>query len=88
MLTFPTNADVNEYGKSDYGPLSEAAEKGHVDCLKELIKAKADVDKVNGTENWTPLHIAAFEGHVECLNELINAKADINKCAIDGATPL
>eukprot|EP00122_Pirum_gemmata_P020857 Pgem_evm1s19469 len=82
------NADVNDYGKSDYGPLFLAATKDHVDCLKELIKAKADVDKVSGTPNWTPLHIAAFKGHVKCLNELINAKADINKCTIDGITPL
>eukprot|EP00122_Pirum_gemmata_P003266 Pgem_evm1s2954 len=78
--------------------LTFPSEKGQVDCVKELIlanadvndyeliKAKADVDKVNFIEKVTPLQTAARNGHVECLNELINAKADINKCFIDDIT--
>eukprot|EP00122_Pirum_gemmata_P010149 Pgem_evm1s9382 len=82
------NADVNDYGKSDSGPLFLAAANGHVNCLTELIKAKAEVDKVNQANKSTSLHVAAFIGHVDCLDELINGKAEVNKCTTGGCTPL
>ena len=59
--------------------------QGHVECLKELIAAGADLNKED-KDGYTALWIAAGQGHVECLKELIAAGADVSMspliCAI------
>ena len=64
-----------------------AAYGGHVECLKELIAAGADINKE--TKNGrTALMYAADEGNIECVKELIAAGADIKKEDADGETAL
>jgi ankyrin repeat protein len=41
-----------------------AAYEGHLDVVKELIKAGADVN-VKDVAWWTSLHLAICEGHLE-----------------------
>ena len=66
---------------------SYAAYHGHVECLKELIAARADINRQDD-EGRTPLINAAYHGHVECLKELIAARADINRKDNEGQTAL
>ena len=69
-------------------PLYWAAFKGHTECVKLLIEAKADVNKAN-EYGYTPLYWAALLGHTECVKLLIDAGADVNKKVNNwGHTPL
>ena len=42
---FAAGADINKEDKKGATALILAAEKGHVDCLKKLIAARADINK-------------------------------------------
>ena len=64
-----------------------AALQGHIECLKELIAAGADLNKED-KDGRTPLYSAANQGHVECLKEIIAAGAELNKENKDGLTAL
>ena len=67
--------------------MDSAANQGHIECLKELIAAGADINKED-KDGDTALYSAANQGHIECLKELIAAGADINKEDKDGVTAL
>ena len=56
-----------------------ASNQGHVECLKELIAAGADINKENKSGGTALIYCFMDQGHVECLKELIAAGADINK---------
>ena len=51
-----------------------AATKGHVDVVKLLIKAKADLNKAS-KKGTTPLKSAAAKDHHEIVNMLTKAGA-------------
>ena len=61
--------------------------KGHVECLKEVIAAGADINKENNYGR-TALMFAASQGHVDSSKILIDGGSDINKQNGDGDTPL
>jgi len=76
--------------------LIEAAQKGVLERVKELIKCGADPNKVDHSGN-SPLHWASDFGrseivkeliHLEIVNELIKCGADVNKASSQGYTPL
>ena len=83
-------------------PLIVAAENGNVDCVKVLLKYKADIecregdDEDNGHElalvgtyrGCTPLFVAASHGHLDVLSCLAENGADINATTNDNCTPL
>ena len=54
--------------------LLEAARKGDIEQVRQLIKDGADVDQQND-DGQTALMWVAFNGHKECLRELLNAGA-------------
>ena len=57
--------------------LHDAAGAGHVYCVGVLLKAGADVNKVNDY-GQQPIMIAASNGHVECVKALLTAGAGVN----------
>jgi ankyrin repeat protein len=67
-----------------------AARFGHLDEIKRLLAAKADVDaEINGFPglthyHTTPLMIAASRGDLPMVNTLIAAGADVNARAGEG----
>ena len=58
-------------------PLGVASERGHVDVVKVLLKARADVE-AQTLEGFRPLHIAAQFGQEAVVRELIGARADVH----------
>lgn len=71
-------------------PLHCAAWKGHVDAVKALLDAGADVTVHNQNDHWgtTPLHAAAHANQREIVALLIEAGADVHAKDTEGRTPL
>jgi ankyrin repeat protein len=72
--------------------LIPAAERGHVETVRMLIKAGVDVNHVNNL-HWTALleAIILSDGgprHVEIVRLLVDAGADVNLADGDGVSPL
>jgi len=57
-----------------------------VEVVKELIKAKADVNATN--ELYTALMLASENGHMEVVKVLLAAGADVNVKSRTGNTAL
>ena len=64
-----------------------AAQKGHLDVLKLLIKAGGDVNQLR-EGGGSPLIVASGEGHVECVKVLLAAGAYALHKSDDGFTAL
>lgn len=61
--------------------------KGDVDYVKQLVKAKADVNQAD-FRGRTALWEAVRRGYIDCVQLLLKAGADVNKADEDGQTPL
>ena len=66
---------VNEADADGATPLFMAAHQGHVDALKALLVAGADVNQAM-TDGATPLFIASEVGNLEAVGILLSAGAD------------
>ena len=60
--------------------------QGHLDCVKILAKAGAEINP--GGEGWTPLNYAAFAGQTDIAAYLIEQGAQVNERAPNTMTPL
>jgi ankyrin repeat protein len=61
---------VNAVCKDGATPLYVAAEFGHVDVVKRLVQAGADLEAPFQT-GATPLYIAAYKGHADVSKTLV-----------------
>ena len=78
--------DPPEYRSS---PLISDVEEYRMQCVTDLIKAGADVNKYKGRDGRKPLlNFVAESGSEECLKILIDAGADVNITDYDGSTVL
>jgi len=72
-------ANVNELDTNQDAPLVIAAYKGHVEIVKMLLEAGADVTAVDPEMKATALHAATYAGRTEAAKLLIACKIDIDK---------
>ena len=63
--------------KDNWIALHYAAQDGHVDVAKVLIRNGADVN-AKDSDGETALHMAAEDGHVDVVKVLIQNGADVN----------
>ena len=70
------------------GPLHDAAKKGNIEQVEQLIAEGADVNQQD-RRTGTALHWAALRGDAAVVEVLIAAGADVNAVSKDnGGTPL
>jgi L-histidine N-alpha-methyltransferase len=74
-----TNAD----GKT---ALHEAAQGGHLECVRFLIRAGAHVDSLKKAD-WTPLMLACTKQNLAVVEELVKGGASLSLVNKDGWTP-
>ena len=67
-------------------PLCAASKKGHLECVKILLTAGANLD-IND-KSMTPMMLAVCAGHYEVARELIEAGAKVNTQESQGLTAL
>ena len=67
--------------------LAFAARQDCIECVKELVKAGADIN-AGDPDDTTPLVIALMNMHFDLAKVLIDAGADVNKWDFFGDTPL
>lgn len=68
-------------------PLAEASQEGHIDLVRHLIEAGANIHATSATGD-TPLMYAAENGHTDVVQVLLEAGASIEHEAEGGRTPL
>ena len=86
LVTF--GADVNAATNTGLTPLHQAAYRGDVEMVKELvIQAGADVNAI-AKNGRTPIFYAASRGKASTVNCLLENKAEINLADTNGYTPL
>ena len=67
-------------------PLRAASRSGHVEVVRVLLDAGADIQARNST-GGTALHSASLAGHLEVVRELVRKGADISAKSRYGNTP-
>ncbi|MGH7144873.1 MAG: ankyrin repeat domain-containing protein [Planctomycetota bacterium] len=78
---------VKERDENGWTPLHLAAQFGHLEAVKALVAAHADVNATT-PKGWTPLLLAARAGKSKILVFLLQNKADPNAVSQDGNTAL
>jgi ankyrin repeat protein len=68
-------------------PLIAASSEGHLAIAKQLISAKANINKAD-KDGTTPLMAASARGHLTIAADLLNAGAEVNVQNVDGHTAL
>jgi ankyrin repeat protein len=73
--------------RGGFTPLLYAAREGCVDCVRELLKGKADIN-LTDPDGTTPLVLTLMNGHWDTAKLLIESGADVNAWDFWGRTAL
>ncbi|HMF98233.1 MAG TPA: ankyrin repeat domain-containing protein [Vicinamibacterales bacterium] len=84
------NFQLNELVAAQGGmtPLLLAAREGHLDSVKALLDAGADVNQASAGDRTSPLLIATINGQFDLATILLENGADPNLAAENNGTPL
>ena len=85
LLKRPRNPNT---GDECMTPLHHAAEHGHVEPMRLLLEAGAEIDAQREEEEMAPLHNAAHNGHLEAVRFLVQNGAQKDLTDIYGSTSL
>ena len=91
-LTLRSGADVHSLDSYNGTGLIRAADRGHVEIVRELLRTPIRIDHVNRL-GWTALLEAVILGsggqrHTEVVRLLVDAGANVNLADRDGVSPL
>nr|WP_295904474.1 ankyrin repeat domain-containing protein [uncultured Bdellovibrio sp.] len=92
VMTLEHGADLKSTNRYGGTALIPAAEKGHLETVKILLKTKVDANHINRL-GWTALLEAIIlsdggETHQKIIQELVKAGVDVNIADKEGVTPL
>ncbi len=73
---------LNHGADERFIPLGIAAQQGHKDIVRLLLRHGADPNMKSGA-GFTPLHVACLEGHTAIVQVLLNAGADPDAGVVD-----
>ncbi|XP_063601900.1 putative ankyrin repeat protein RF_0381 [Penaeus indicus] len=82
---FDVNAVLQEKKNKECRPLHLAADGGHVDIVKFLLRSGAQAEAKN-YEGMTPLHLASWGGHAEIIKALLDRGVNGNARTNEGMT--
>ena len=84
------NYQLNELVAAQGGltPLLLATREGHVEAVKALLGAGADVNQASAGDRTSPLLIATINGHFDLATFLLASGADPQAASENNATPL
>ena len=84
------NYQLNELVAAQGGltPLLLATREGHIEAVKALLDAGADINQVSAGDRTSPLLIATINGHFDLAMTLLAKGADPNAASENNATPL
>lgn len=71
-----------------FSALHYAARDGHIDAIKHLLEAGADVNQLTEGDHSSPLLVATINGNFDLAMKLLEWGADPNLVSEDGAGPL
>ncbi len=80
--------DVNTMDNQGWNALMTAAEKGHIEVVRELLKDREIKINQRNLKGETALMWAVIPGHTEIVKELIGAGAEVNIRNYEGKTAL
>lgn len=91
-LTLANGADVHSLDSYNGTGLIRAADRGHVEIVRELVKTDIRIDHINNL-GWTALLEAIILGnggknHTQVVQLLVDAGANVNLADRNGVTPL
>jgi ankyrin repeat protein len=69
-------------------PILFATRQGHLDAVKVLLDAGADINQVSAGDRTTPLLMAVINGHYDLAKYLVERGADVKRASENGVTPL
>jgi ankyrin repeat protein len=79
---------IDSFSKTGFSALIIAAAHGNTDAVKALIKAGADVNSMNESNQVTALMYAAASGHIEVLKVLLENGVNLHAIHSNGGTAL
>ncbi len=86
------NVDVNfrkdARDGNSFTALYAAALNGHLESVRVLLEAKANVNSTNKTDQGTALHVAVLHGNEKMVSLLLQFGANVNTPMIDGSSAL
>eukprot|EP00731_Ephydatia_muelleri_P032120 Em0023g627a len=78
ILSLACPSPVSSY-RDGWSPLYAASNAGHLDIVKTLIEARANVNEATKKCGWSPLYTASDAGHLDIVKTLIEAGANVNQ---------
>jgi ankyrin repeat protein len=69
-------------------PLLFAARQGHLEAVKTLIDAGADINQASTGDNTSPLLMAIINGHYDLAKYMVEHGADVKHASNNGVTSL
>lgn len=78
---------VNDASEDGITALIAASSEGNIDCVKQLLEAKADAN-AKDKDGTSSLMAAAARGHLDVVSALLSSGASVNEQNTDGHTAL
>ena len=75
-------------GTEEICQICDAAQKGDIEKVKELLKGNPDLANAKSGLGWTPLHAAADAGNRNIVELLVSSNASVDAKDHNGDTPL